>query len=117
MLMCWMHSSVTPLTVTLMQGKVTSRRRVLFSALKAKKAERKHEKMKRKNKPEKSIIKSQTTQNVAASGASVIGALAFLRNMWPDLMPWGAEHDATLAAVGAGVLVPLISRIIAKIRK
>lgn len=82
------------------------------SAMKAKKAQAKYER-KQSMKQKKTVLKSSTTRTIAVSGGGVVGVLAFLRNFFPDLIPWPVEHDATVATVGAGVITPLVSRFIA----
>jgi len=57
--------------------------------------------------------KSATTANVLAAGGSAAGVLAFLRSMWPELLPWGPELDTGLVAVLAAVF----GRLIAVVRK
>ena len=105
-----------------MLGRIKDGRRVIKSAYRAKRAERKHNKESRKMKrvPTKPVAQSKTTQNegagVAVSGTSAIGIITFLRSMFPDLLPWPPEHDVTIAALGAGIISPLVSRIIAKWR-
>lgn len=83
------------------------------SAMKAKKAQAKYEKEVNFMPEKKTILTSSTSQTIAVSGGSVIGVLAFLRNFFPDLIPWPVEHDATFATVGAGIVTPIISRLIA----
>jgi len=87
-----------------MLGKIKAKRHAFKSAVKAKRAERKYnkeiEKMKRI--PKKPIVASKTTQNmgagVAVSGGSAVGIITFVRAMFPDILPWGAEHDTAIAA-------------------
>lgn len=83
------------------------------SAIKAKKAQAKYERDQDMTEKKKNILTSGTSQTIAVSGGTVIGVLAFLRNFFPDLIPWPVEHDATFATVGAGVITPIISRLIA----
>ena len=104
-------------------GKIKAKRwKVWRSAVKAKKAENKYNKRRKRKmaEPKAPVMESRTTQNVAGgvavSAGSAIGAITFARSMFPDLMPWEAGQDQAVAAVAAGILIPFISRIIAKIR-
>lgn len=65
----------------------------------------------------KPVLKSKTTQNIAVGGGSVMAVFAFIRTMWPDTVPWTADNDAIVAAFLSTILVPLISRGIAAVRK
>lgn len=63
------------------------------------------------------VIKSNTTQNVAAGGAVSGGVayavLAALRSVAPDLLPWPPDTDMAIAMALTAVLTPLVSRVIA----
>lgn len=64
----------------------------------------------------KNVLQSRTTQNVFIGGFSVAAVLATVRKLWPDVMPWGVETDAAIDSVIMVVLVPFISRLIARLR-
>jgi hypothetical protein len=55
---------------------------------------------------------SRTTQNVVAAGGTTAALIAFVRTMWPELLPWDSSMDVTLAAVVTAV----IGRVFAAIR-
>lgn len=63
------------------------------------------------------LFKSRTTQNVAAGGlitvGTIAGVLAWIRSMWPELLPWDPSADAAIDTVAATVLAPVVSRVIA----
>lgn len=63
------------------------------------------------------LFKSRTNQNMAAGNAVSIGTvaavLAFVRTMWPELLPWPAIHDLAIDAFVGSTLAPLVSRKIA----
>jgi len=60
---------------------------------------------------------SRTTQNVAAGGLVSVGTvaavLAFLRRMWPEIIPWDEGQDVVIDTFVATFLAPLVSRWIA----
>ena len=60
---------------------------------------------------------SRTTQNVAAGGLVSVGTvaavLAFLRRMWPDVIPWDESQDVVVDTFVATFLAPVVSRAIA----
>jgi len=68
----------------------------------------------------KKLLKSRTTQNVAAGTAVSTGvvaaALAMLRTFAPDLLPWGPEIDLKIDMLLVMILGPLVSRWFAKVR-
>jgi hypothetical protein len=67
-----------------------------------------------------SVLRSETTQNVAASGLGVAGTtaatLALIRQLWPTVLPWSIEGDAAIVAFASTVLQPLASRWLAFFR-
>lgn len=69
----------------------------------------------------KPITQSATTATVAgaaaSSGGAIYGVIAFLRSAFPDYMPFGPESDAAVVVVISTVLTPLLSRLVASIRK
>jgi len=69
----------------------------------------------------KPITQSATTATVAgaaaSSGGAIYGVIAFLRSAFPDYMPFGPESDAAVVVVVTTVLTPLLSRLVASIRK
>ena len=64
----------------------------------------------------KNLLKSRTTQNVAAGTGVTIGVLAAVRSIWPDLLPWSGEQDGVVDSFIMLVLIPIISRILAFLR-
>ncbi len=64
----------------------------------------------------KNLLKSRTTQNVAAGTGVTIGVLAAVRSIWPDLLPWSGEQDGVVDSFIMLVLIPTISRILAFLR-
>lgn len=60
----------------------------------------------------KGIVKSKTTQNLAGTGGTLAGALAFIRSSWPNCIPWGEELDPSIILIGT----VLMSRVVAFIR-
>lgn len=62
----------------------------------------------------KSIVKSNTTRNVAIGGAGSgllsIGTLKLLRQVVPNYIPWDPDLDEAAVALATAILTPLISR-------
>jgi len=69
----------------------------------------------------KSLFKSTTTQNVAmgaVTGQTVaMGLIAGIRTTFPDLLWWEPDMDTAVVQVLSVILIPLLSRFIASIRK
>lgn len=69
----------------------------------------------------KPFYKSTTTQTVAGSalGSATIGwvIVRALRMFVPQYVVWSEADDATIANILTVVLTPIISRIVARIRK
>lgn len=59
---------------------------------------------------------SRTTQNVAVSAGTVAGLVAFVRSMWPGVIPWDEANDAEAIGGLMVVFVPLLSRLLAFVR-
>lgn len=64
----------------------------------------------------KNLLKSRTTQNVAAGTGVTMGVLAAVRSIWPTLLPWSGEQDGLVDSFFMLVLIPIISRILAFLR-
>jgi len=69
----------------------------------------------------KPITQSNTTKTVALAGGGVIGtvatALTIARQVAPELITWGPAGDVAIQTVIGSVVIPLISRFIARRRK
>lgn len=87
-------------------------------AWKTVRAFRKGKKMANQMKP---IYQSKTTATIAGSTATA-GGMAYaimqgIRGQWPTAVPWGLEGDAVVVALITTVLGPLLSRLVARLRK
>jgi len=68
----------------------------------------------------KNPLKSKTTQTVAGS-VGVVGGLCwavlrFVRDVYPDTLPWSPDMDAAIVAAVTTAVAPLVSRAVAWLR-
>ena len=93
--------------------------RGMFAARKANKQYEKEQKSMSQNPILKPILESKTTRNVAIGGITVggatVGAMAFLRRMFPDAIPWGPDGDIHILWIAETILAPVVSRLMAKV--
>jgi len=84
-----------------------SKLRTVFQILKLRRRAKKVIKM--------NVLKSKTTQNVAATGTIAGVALALIMRFWPSLAEDQALQDAIIIMINA-IGVPLVSRLLAFVR-
>jgi len=65
----------------------------------------------------KNPLRSKTTQTVAGS-VGVVGGLCwavlrFVRDVYPEILPWTPDMDAAIVAAVTAAIAPLISRAVA----
>ena len=69
----------------------------------------------------KPFYQSTTTQNVAVGAVTgqgvALGLIALIRRFAPQILPWDAADDQTVAQAIGIVLTPLLSRLLAVLRR
>jgi hypothetical protein len=65
-------------------------------------------------------LKSKTTWTVAGStatgGAAIVTLLTLARSIWPGKVPWEEAADPEVVALLSTLVVPTLSRLVARLR-